>query len=144
MNVVLKVAGVALATALMATIAMAQAQGVQPGKTTKGNARAEAFAQQNRLLQEESTNSPIGSPPVNRNAKPADPIPKATNRSQEIARFKTMDRQLQRESTSSPVGSPTVNKSQAAADPLPKGGTKADRQRNANAEEHFLEQNSSR
>ena len=90
------------------------------------------FAVQNKIWQDESSGMPAGSPPVDRSAAPADPIPKASGLSQEEARFRVMDRELQDESTGMPAGSPPVDRNSANQDPAP----------NAAAEMQFLEQNS--
>ena len=95
---------------------------------------ARDFATENRILQEESTNMPAGSPRVDRTIPAADPLPKAANKSEEIARFRAMDSDLTRESLSSASGSASVDRAQPAADPLPRGS--------AAAEERFLQQNS--
>jgi hypothetical protein len=96
--------------------------------------RAQNFATQNEALQDESTAMPYYSEPVNRNAAPADPIPKVSGLQGEEARFRGMDQQLQDEATSMPVGSPPVNKNSVNADPRP----------GPLAEERFLEQNSTK
>ncbi len=129
-----------LAALLAAGISQSFAQSTYPDTS----ARAKEFANQNKILQEESTSSPVGSPPVNRSARPADPIPKATTLQQKEARFKAMDSRLQRESTNLAAGSPRVDKSAAAADPYPKGTTKAQKAAAAAAEEKFLEKSSTR
>ena len=98
------------------------------------SARDREFAIQNKILQDESTSMPSGSPPVDRSAPPADPIPKASGLSQEETRFKVMDQQLQVESTGMPSGSPPVDRNAVNQDPRP----------NAQAEEKFLEQNSTK
>ena len=96
--------------------------------------REQDFAVQNKILQDESTAMPSGSPPVDRSAPPADPIPKASGLAQEEARFKAMDQQLQAESTGMPAGSPPVDRNAVNEDPRPSGA----------AEERFLEQNSTK
>jgi hypothetical protein len=98
------------------------------------SARDQAFAIQNKILQDESTSMPAGSPPVDTSAPAADPIPKATGLSQEEARFRIMDQQLQEPSTGMPVGSPPVDRSSVNQDPRPSPA----------AEEKFLEQNSTK
>jgi hypothetical protein len=47
----------------------------------------------------ESADSRWGSPPVNRAARPADPIPKATTTSERAKRFEAEEREWQRLST---------------------------------------------
>ena len=109
--------------------------GVSGFAQAAGNsARDQAFAIQNKILQDESTSMPSGSPPVDRSAPPADPVPKASNLSQEEARFRDMDQQLQKASTGMPSGSPPVDRSAVKEDPAPRGV----------AEENFLEQNSTK
>ena len=111
---------------------------------TTATERVREFAIENKILQDESTNMPAGSPQVDRSVPAADPEPRVTTRSDEVARFRDMDRALQRESTSMPAGSPTVDRDQSAADPLPKASSPQQRASNAAAEERFLEQNSTR
>ena len=96
--------------------------------------RYQDFAIQNKILQDESTSMPVGSPPVDRSAAPADPVPKARGLSQEEARFRVMDQQLQAESTGMAVGSPPVDRNAVNQDPRPSPA----------AEEKFLEQNSTK
>jgi hypothetical protein len=98
------------------------------------SARDRDFAIQNKILQDESTSMPAGSPPVDTSAAPADPVPKASTLSQEEARFQDMDQQLQRLSTGMPSGSPPVDRNALNQDPRP----------SAQAEEKFLEQNSTK
>lgn len=95
---------------------------------------ARNFAIEDRILQEESTNMPAGSPRVDRTVPAADPLPAATTPAEEIARFRTMDKTFTAESLSSASGSAPVDRTQPAADPVPKGS--------AAAEERFLQQNS--
>ena len=47
----------------------------------------------------EAANTRWGSPPVDRAARPADPIPKATTRAEEAKRFADQEREWQRLST---------------------------------------------
>lgn len=109
--------------------------GVSGFAQAAGNsARDQAFAIQNKVLQDESTSMPVGSPPVDRSASPADPVPKASAMGGEAARFSVMDQQLQVESTSMPAGSPPVDRNAVNQDPRP----------SAAAEERFLEQNSTK
>jgi hypothetical protein len=96
--------------------------------------KARDFAIQNEYLQDQSTSMPHQSPPVDRSAAPADPIPKASTVGGEAARFRAMDQQLQVESTGMPVGSPPVNRTSVNQDPAPRGL----------AEEQFLQQNSTK
>lgn len=131
---------VVLAALIASSASLAFAQTSPPSYRT----RAEDFAIQNKILQQESTSMPSGSPAVDKNAKPADPIPKATNLAQEEALFKTEDLRLQKESTPLPPGSPAVNKNQRAADPWPKPTTKAQMAADNLAEEQFLQQHSTK
>jgi hypothetical protein len=131
---------VVLAALVASSTSLAFAQASPPSPRTK----AEDFAIQNRTLQKESTSMPAGSPAVDKNAKPADPMPKATTKAQKEALFKAEDRQLQKESTPMPAGSPHVNKNAKAADPMPKPTTKAQRAADNKAEEQFLQQKSTK
>ena len=101
--------------------------------------KAEAFAEQNAYWQELSTSMPAFSPPVDKSAKPADPIPSAHGMREEVSRFKSMDAQLQAASTDMPAGSPRVDKSEAAADPIPKATTLAEKEARFAREDRFLQ-----
>jgi len=107
-----------------------------------GSARAQAFAQQNAYWQGLSTSMPAYSPPVDRSAYPADPVPTANAFGGESRRFVAMDHELQAESTGMPAYSPPVDRSEPAADPIPKATTLGQREARFAAEERFLEQNS--
>jgi hypothetical protein len=115
-----------------AVLAAALAVGVSGLAHAADTTKAKNFENQNEYLQDQSTSMPAGSPPVDRKAAPADPVPKATGSKGEQARFKGMDKQLQNESTSMPAGTPPVNSNSVNADPPP----------NAQAEEKFLQKNS--
>lgn len=106
----------------------------QAADNSTRSARDQAFAIQNKILQDESTSMPSGSPPVDTSAPAADPVPKATGLSEEEARFRVMDEQLQKASTGMPVGSPPVDRTSVNQDPRPSPA----------AEEKFLEQNSTK
>jgi hypothetical protein len=106
--------------------------------------RAQQFASELKVLQDESTAMPIGSPPVDKNAKAEDPIPPVTTLAQQEAWFKVENQRLQRESTAMPPGSPAVNKHELAADPLPKATTPAQMAADNAAEAQFLRQKSTR
>ena len=97
-----------------------------------------------RTLQQESTPMPGGSPPVDRNAKAEDPIPKVATLAQQEAWFKVENQRLQRESTGMPVGSPQVDKYAIAADPIPKATTTAQKAAAFAREEQFLQRESTR
>jgi hypothetical protein len=125
---------IAVTTALVAGVS-----GIAYAADNNGLTRDQAFAEQNAYWQALSTPMPVGSPAVDRSAKPADPIPSATNLAQEEARFKVIDAQLQAESTNMPVGSPPVNKNEVAADPIPKATTLAQKEARFAAEDGFLE-----
>ena len=104
----------------------------------------EHFKEQNQTLQQESTSMPAGSPAVDHNAKPADPIPVATGLSQEEALFKAENHRLQSESTGMPARSPPVHRHQPAFDPMPNPQHKAQRLAANLAEERFLQQESTK
>lgn len=103
---------------------------------------AQQFASQFRTLQEESTSMPSGSPPVDKNALPEDPIPKLTTLAQDEAWFRAENQRLQRESTGMPSGSPAVKKHEMPADPLPKATTPAEQAAANAAELQLLRQKS--
>ena len=124
-----------LSTMKTMVVTAALIAGVSGAALGAGNsARDRDFAIQNRILQDESTGMPAGSPPVDTSAAPADPVPTASNLSQEEARFREMDQQLQKASTPMPAGSPPVDRNAVNQDPPP----------SAQAEEKFLEQNSTK
>ena len=57
------------------------------------------FRAQEHAMQDESTNMPSSSPPVDKTAPPADPIPRATTKAEKAARFADQERTMQEEST---------------------------------------------
>lgn len=124
---------VAVTTVLVVSFSIAHA-------ADGGLTKAQAFAEQNAYWQALSTSMPAGSPPVDKSARPADPIPSAHGKAQEVARFQQMDAQLQAESTNMPAGSPAVDKSEPAADPIPKATTFARKEARFATEDRFLEQ----
>ena len=67
-------------------------------KAKSGTAAAK-FKAEEQMMQKESTNMPSSSPPVNKSAKAADPIPKATTKAAKEARFKAEEKAMQQEST---------------------------------------------
>jgi hypothetical protein len=108
----------------------------------KSDATAAKFKADEKAMQKESTNMPSASPPVNKSAKPADPIPKATTKAQKEARFKAEEKAMQKESTNMPSASPPVNKAAKAADPVAKATTKAKKEGQFKAEEKALQKDS--
>lgn len=132
---------VVLATLLAGSASLAVAH---PGASTLIMNTLRFNQDQFRTLQQESTPMPSGSPPVDRNAKAEDPIPKVTTLAQREAWFKVENQRLQRESTSMPAGSPPVNKYDIAADPIPKATTSAQKAAAFAEEERFLQQKSTR
>jgi len=91
-------------------------------------------------LQQEAVSMPMGSPPVDRNAKPADPVPQLTTPAQRAAWHHEESRELRHASIGMPMGSPQVNANESAADPLPKATTHAQQVAQSAAEEQFLQQ----
>src|SRR5437899_11143538 len=65
---------------------------VKAEERAKSGAAAAKFKAEEQAMQKESTNMPSASPPVNKSAKPADPIPKATTKAQKEARFKAEEK----------------------------------------------------
>jgi hypothetical protein len=104
---------------------------------------AQEFAADFQTLQQESMAMPTVSPPVDRYAKPDDPIPRATTLAQKEAWFAEENHWLQRMSTAMPAGSPPVNKYERAADPIPKATTYPEKVAAFRSEERFLQENSS-
>jgi hypothetical protein len=135
-----KTINVVLATLLAGGASLALAQSA----TANSVANAQSFATDFRTLQQESMAMPMISPPVDRNAKPDDPIPKATTLAQKEAWFAEENQWLQRMSTAMPAGSPPVNKYERAADPLPKATTYPEKVAAFRSEERFLQENSTR
>ena len=130
--------GVILVTLVAGSASLAHAQyGAATSATT-----AQQFASRLRTLQEESTSMPTGSPPVDKNARPEDPIPKLTTLAQDEAWFRAENQRLQRESTGMPSGSPAVKTHEVPADPLPKATTPAEKAAANAAELQFLRQKS--
>ena len=72
---------------------------VKAEERAKSGAPAAKFKAEEQAMQKESTNMPSASPPVNKSAKSADPIPKATTKAQKEARFKAEEKAMQKEST---------------------------------------------
>ncbi len=131
---------VVLATLLAGIASLAVAQ---PGAAAPTPSSLRFNQNQFRTLRQESTSMPSGSPPVDRNAKAEDPIPKVTTLAQQEAWFKVENQRLQRESTGMPAGSP-VNKYDVAADAIPKATTSAQKAAAFAEEERFLQQKSTR
>lgn len=127
-----------LATLLAGGTSLAVAQ---PGLASQPT-RGQQFASDLKTLEQESTAMPAGSPPVDRNAKPDDPIPKATTPAQKEAWFRKEYHQLQLESTGMPAGSPPVDRYEKAADPFPNATTYAEKAAAFASEERFLQQQS--
>jgi hypothetical protein len=72
---------------------------VKAEEKAKSGAAAAKFKAEEQTMQKESTNMPSASPPVNKSAKPADPIPEATTKAEKEARFKAEEKAMQKEST---------------------------------------------
>jgi hypothetical protein len=66
---------------------------------TKATSDAAKFKAEEQMMQKESTNMPSASPKVNKAAKAADPVPKATTKAQKEAQFKAEEKAMQKEST---------------------------------------------
>jgi len=128
---------IGVATALVAGIS-----GIAHAAGNNDVTKADEFAIQNAEWQALSTGMPAGSPPVDKSEKSADPIPSATNLTQEEARFNVMDADLQAKATPMPVGSPPVNRNEVAADPIPKATTLAQKEARFAVEDRFLESQS--
>jgi hypothetical protein len=86
---------VVLAVLLAGGASLAVAQSA----TAYSAAKAQEFASEWQTREQESTAMPAGSPPVDRNAKPDDPIPKATTYPEKVAAFRSEFRFLQENST---------------------------------------------
>lgn len=108
---------IAGAFAASSAIAIAQTAAPAPAPTDKAAKEAKFKAQQD-ALQKEATNLPVGSPKVDKAAKPADPLPpKATTTEGKKEQFAAKEKAAQEASTNLPVGSPKVDKSAPPADP---------------------------
>ena len=138
MNTINKVTRTLVVVSLWSAMSLASAQ------PTDSGAKATQFRATESVLQQESTNMPSSSPPVDRTAAPADPIPKATTKQQKRARFAAEERAMQKESTSMPSGSPPVNRAAVSADPIPRATTKAQKKARFAAEEKAMQQESTR
>jgi hypothetical protein len=106
------------------------------------DSKAAQFRSQEAAMQAESTNMPSASPPVDKNAPAADPIPKATTKAEKKARFAAEEQAMQAESTNMPSASPPVNKSTPAADPIAKAKTKTQKAKRFAAEEKAWQEES--
>jgi hypothetical protein len=125
------------AAAFAATSIVAHAQ--------SSNSKAAQFQDLEKTMQEESTNMPSASPPVNRNAKAADPVPKAaTTKAGRKAEFATEEKTMQDLSTNMPTGSPKVDRNAKAADPIPKATTKAEKAARFRDQEAVMQEESTR
>jgi len=103
-------------------------------------ASAISAQQLGRELQQEAVAMPMGSPQVDRNAKPDDPVPQLTTPAQRTAWDRAESHELRHASIGMPMGSPPVDRNAPAADPLPKATTPAQRQAQSAAEQQFLQQ----
>jgi hypothetical protein len=105
-------------------------------------AKAQEFASEWQTREQESIAMPAGSPPVDRNAKPDDPIPMATTLAQKEAWFAKENQWLQRESTAMPAGSPPVDRNAKPDDPMPKATTYPEKVAAFQSEFRFLQEHS--
>ena len=94
--------GAGVAMALVAGLALAQDGAYHyfnHAPDPRLGERAREFAIENKVLQDESTNMPVGSPPVDRTEKAADPLPKATTPEQRATNALAEERFLEQNST---------------------------------------------
>jgi hypothetical protein len=131
MNAVQRVFGPILFASLSLSPCLSDAQ------TQRTQQRAENFRELEATLQRESSNSPVLAP-VDRSARAADPVPKATTKAEKRARFAAEERAFQRESTSM-APSMRVDRSTPAADPIPPARTRAAKRQRFIEEEKFLQ-----
>jgi hypothetical protein len=136
MNRISKIVGTLAFVALASPIGIATAQG------TDSSSRAAQFRANEATLQQESTNMPSSSAPVDRTAAPADAIPKAKYTQQKRDRFAAEEHALQTESTNMAPSSSPVNKATPAADPIPQATTKTQKKARFAAEEKAMQQES--
>ena len=126
-----------IATAIAATTIAAHVQ--------SNDSKAARFQDQEKAMQEESTNMPSASPSVNRNAKAADPLPKAAaTKAGRKAQFAAEEKTWQDLSTNLPSASPQVNRNAKAADPIPKAATRAEKEARFREEEAEWQKESTR
>jgi hypothetical protein len=129
---------VVLAVLLAGGASLAVAQSA----TAYSAAKAQEFANEWQTREQESMAMPLTNPPVDRNAKPDDPIPAATTLAQKEARFAEENQWLQRESTAMPAGSPPVDRNAKPDDPIPKATTYPEKVAAFRSEFRFLQENS--
>ena len=111
---------------------------------TATESKAANFRTLESEMQQESTNMPSSSPPVDRTAPAADPIPRVTTEQQEIARFRAQEHAMQDESTNMPSSSPPVDKTAPPADPIPRATTKAEKAARFADQERTMQEESTR
>ena len=131
-----------LITALVLASA-ASAMSVAHADTPTAN-RAVQFRATESAMQQESTNMPYDSVPVDRSTPSIDPIPHATTGAEKAARFAGEERAMQDESTNMSYGAPPANKTTSAADPIAPATTRAQKAARFAAEEQAMQQESTR
>jgi hypothetical protein len=125
---------------LVSMSSLATAQAAQ----TAAERKAADFRALESEMQQESTNMPSSSPPVDTTAPAEDPVPQATTEQQEIARFRAQEHTMQDESTNMPTSSPPVDKAAPPADPVPKATTKAEKAARFTDQERIMQEESTR
>ena len=122
----------------MSSLATAQAA------QTATERKAANFGALESEMQQESTNMPSSSPPVDKTVPAADPIPRATTEQQEIARFRAQEHAMQDESTNMPSSSRPVDKTAPPADPVSKATTEAQKAARFADQERMMQEESTR